>query len=208
MSREPSRDAPRVGVLAPYVAAGPEAELPTIAPDCLTTRVVRLAEGDPSAIPRALRALTSASLLEAAAQALLNDSVDAVARASPTTGYAIGFGAGAVQVGEGAGLAEHDGAAAVDYGAAVEQGAQPPRPRFPVPHAFGQGDVGMAAGGLERRPAVGRERLTASSVASSGVAWRAGKRDRLGMPEQAARVVVLLDEQEPGEVAAVIAVGW
>jgi maleate isomerase len=93
LTRQHSADVLRIGVLTPHAAAGPEVEFPAISPGCLTTRVVRLTERDPPTTPPVLRTLTAPSLLDEAARKLLVDSIDAVAYASTTTAYAIGFDA-------------------------------------------------------------------------------------------------------------------
>ena len=89
----------RIGVLTPHAAVGPEEEFEVMAPDRLVTRVVRVTRSasDPTAdsptTPDALRALTAPAVLEHAAETLLQDPVDAVAYASTTSAYAIGFDA-------------------------------------------------------------------------------------------------------------------
>lgn len=81
-----------IGVLTPHAAPGPEVELPAIAPGSLVTRVARIAESDPPTTAPGLRALTTPTVLDRAADALLlNDSIDAIAYASTTSAYAIGF---------------------------------------------------------------------------------------------------------------------
>jgi maleate isomerase len=90
---DPGRnDALQIGVLTPHVAPGPEEELPAMAPGCLAVHMVRVGTGDdPPTKPTALRALTAATVLDAAAATLPADSIDAVAYASTTSAYAIGF---------------------------------------------------------------------------------------------------------------------
>ena len=85
-------DALQIGVLTPHEAPGPEEELPAMAPNCLAVHVVRVGAGiDPPTKPPALRALTAAAVLDEAATTLPADSIDAVAYASTTSAYAIGF---------------------------------------------------------------------------------------------------------------------
>jgi maleate isomerase len=92
MTRERPVDALQIGVLTPHAAPGPEEEFPAMAPDCLAMRVVRVGAGsDPPTSPPALRALTAAAVLDDAATTLPADSIDAVAYASTTSAYAIGF---------------------------------------------------------------------------------------------------------------------
>jgi maleate isomerase len=86
-----------VGVLTPHAAAGPEVELPEMASGRVTALVARtrppdLAEGaaTPPTAPSALRALTRAPVLDRAAARFHGGSVDAVAFASTTSGYAVG----------------------------------------------------------------------------------------------------------------------
>jgi maleate isomerase len=82
----------QIGVLTPHGASGPEEEFPAMAPGCLAVHVVRVGTGgDPPTKPTALRALTAATVLDAAASTLPADSIDAVAYASTTSAYAIGF---------------------------------------------------------------------------------------------------------------------
>jgi maleate isomerase len=82
----------RIGVLTPHDAVGPEEELPAMARGRVVTRVVRVSRdrGHPGTGPAALRALSAATVLDDAAQALLTDPTDAVAHASTTTAYALG----------------------------------------------------------------------------------------------------------------------
>lgn len=82
-----------IGVLTPHATPGPEVELPAIAPGAVVTRVARIVDADPPTTAPALRALTAPAALDRAADALLNDSIDAVAYASTTSAYAIGFDA-------------------------------------------------------------------------------------------------------------------
>jgi maleate isomerase len=87
----------RVGVLTPHATAGPEVEFPAIAPGCLLTRVVRLGAGEAPTTPAALRALTAEGVVDEAAESLRGE-VDAVAFASTTSAYAIGFAAESAMV--------------------------------------------------------------------------------------------------------------
>lgn len=82
-----------IGVLTPHATPGPEVELPAIAGGGLVTRVARIADGDPPTTAPMLRALTAPAVLDQAVDALQNDSIDAVAYASTTSAYAIGFDA-------------------------------------------------------------------------------------------------------------------
>jgi maleate isomerase len=60
--------------------------------------VVRLGKGDPPTTPVTLSALTTAEVLDAAAESLRGDSLAAVVYASTTAAYAIGFGAESAMV--------------------------------------------------------------------------------------------------------------
>jgi maleate isomerase len=82
-----------IGILTPHSTPGPEIELPAIAPGNLVTRVARIGEGDPPTTAAALRTSTSPAALGRAAGALLDESIDAVAYASTTSAFAIGFDA-------------------------------------------------------------------------------------------------------------------
>jgi maleate isomerase len=90
-----------IGVLTPHAAAGPEVELPDMAPGQVSVRVSRIpapgatgpAPGEPPTSPAGLRALTAPSALDEAAAAFAPGSVDAIGYASTSTGYAIGFDA-------------------------------------------------------------------------------------------------------------------
>ena len=95
-----------IGVLTPHAAAGPEAELPDMAPGQVVTHVSRIpapgadvsAPGTPPTSPSGLRALTAPSALDAAAGAFAGASVDVIGHASTSTGYAIGLDAEAAMV--------------------------------------------------------------------------------------------------------------
>src|SRR5262245_50393363 len=87
-----------IGVLTPHQAVGPEAEFPAMAPGQVTTRVVRLRSNEQQSgrastptSPSLLAALTKGPVLGEAATALAASPIDAVAHASTTSGYAIGF---------------------------------------------------------------------------------------------------------------------
>jgi maleate isomerase len=90
-----------VGVLTPHAAAGPEIELPAMAPGRIETLVSRIrvpdsdgsASGAPPTTPSGLRALTDPSALDEAAAAFAGGSVDVLGYASTSTAYAIGFDA-------------------------------------------------------------------------------------------------------------------
>jgi maleate isomerase len=79
------------GVLTPHAATGPEAEFPQMAPGVLSC-VARVSAGWKESQPTAteLRALTASPLDEAAAT-FDGSTVDAIAYASTTSAYAIGF---------------------------------------------------------------------------------------------------------------------
>lgn len=82
----------RIGVLTPHVAVGPEAEFPEMAPGRVVTCVARVSVGGGTRQPIAseLRASTAAPLDDAAAT-LEGCAVDAIAYASTTSAYALGF---------------------------------------------------------------------------------------------------------------------
>jgi maleate isomerase len=86
----------RVGVLTPHAAAGPEVELPGMAPGRVTTVVARVrppgadASWTPPSAASGLRALAAASTVDRAAAPLRTGSVEVVAFASTTSGYALG----------------------------------------------------------------------------------------------------------------------
>jgi maleate isomerase len=87
-----------IGVLTPHAAVGPEEELPAMAPG-ITIRVVRVpvkvagagTAGAPPTSPVGLRALTAAPVLDEAVELVLAGPVDAIAYASTSSAYAIGF---------------------------------------------------------------------------------------------------------------------
>jgi maleate isomerase len=87
-----------IGVVTPHAAVGPEEELPAMAPG-ITVRVVRVpvevagagTAGASPTSPVGLRALAAAPVLEEAVELVLAEPVDAIAYASTTSGYAIGF---------------------------------------------------------------------------------------------------------------------
>jgi maleate isomerase len=95
-----------IGVLTPHAAAGPEAELPDMAPGQVVTQVSRIPApgadesepGMPPTSPPGLRALTDPSALDKAAATFAGGSVDAIGYASTSTGYAIGLEAEAAMV--------------------------------------------------------------------------------------------------------------
>lgn len=87
-----------VGVLTPHAAAGPEVEIPEMASATLDVVVARISgRGDATVtIPSAaghLRALATPSSLRPAVALLRGASVDVIAYASTTSGYAIGHAA-------------------------------------------------------------------------------------------------------------------
>ncbi len=64
-----------------------------MAPGCVVNCVVRLADSELAGTAPVLRALTAQEVLDAAAERLPRDSLDAVAYASTTSAYVIGFDA-------------------------------------------------------------------------------------------------------------------
>jgi maleate isomerase len=95
-----------VGVLTPHAAPGPEVELPAMASGRLTAVVARIGpdsavagvESTPPETASGLRALTQPGAVDRAAAGFGPGSVDAVAYASTTTGYALGHQAEATLV--------------------------------------------------------------------------------------------------------------
>jgi maleate isomerase len=95
-----------IGVLTPHAAAGPEVELPDMAPGRVVTRVARiaapggdaLAAGEPPTSPSGLLALTVPSVLDDAAATFGDGSVDVIGYASTSTGYALGSDAEAAML--------------------------------------------------------------------------------------------------------------
>jgi maleate isomerase len=96
-----------IGVLTPHAAAGPEVELPAMAAGRVTAVVARIrpddamagAESTPPETASGLRALTRPVAVDRAAAGFRPGSVDAVAYASTTSGYALGHRAEATLVG-------------------------------------------------------------------------------------------------------------
>ncbi|MFI5710964.1 hypothetical protein [Kribbella sp. NPDC051620] len=88
-----------VGVLTPHAAPGPEVEIPEMASarlDVVVARVSQLEDSTRPAPPSAaadLRTLATPSALRPALEALVEASVDVIAYASTTSGYAIGSAA-------------------------------------------------------------------------------------------------------------------
>jgi maleate isomerase len=90
-----------VGVLTPHAAAGPEAEFPRMAPAQVRTKVSRVRipvsstsdDGAPPTSPDGLRALATPAAINEAASALRPGSVEVLAFASTSSGYAIGYDA-------------------------------------------------------------------------------------------------------------------
>jgi maleate isomerase len=90
-----------VGVLTPHAAAGPESEFAVIAPGHVRTQVSRIQMPAPSRASRAqppatqddLRALATPEALDQAASTLRAGSFDALAWASTSSAYAIGYDA-------------------------------------------------------------------------------------------------------------------
>jgi maleate isomerase len=92
LSQEPHLNPLRIAVLTPHATPGPENEFPAMAPGRLVVHVVRVGgDDDPPIKPAVLRALTTPAVLGEAAERLRSDSIDAVAYASTTSAYAIGF---------------------------------------------------------------------------------------------------------------------
>ena len=95
-----------VGVLTPHAAAGPESEFAVIAPGDVRTQVSRIQMPAPSRASRAqppatqddLRALATPDALDQAASRLPAGSFDALAWASTSSAYAIGYDAESVLV--------------------------------------------------------------------------------------------------------------
>jgi maleate isomerase len=87
-----------VGLLTPHAAAGPEVELPDMTSGRVTAVVARIRPPDvaaeavttPPSAASGLRALAHPAALASAAARFHGGSVDAVAHASTTSGYAIG----------------------------------------------------------------------------------------------------------------------
>jgi maleate isomerase len=87
-----------VGLLTPHAAGGPEVELPDMASGRVTAVVAQIrppgvaadAMTTPPSDASGLRALTRPAALDPAAARFRGGSVDAVAHASTTTGYALG----------------------------------------------------------------------------------------------------------------------
>lgn len=90
-----------VAVLTPHAAPGPESEIPNMTSGRVTTAVSRILLPDPGGAgpapapdsPRDLRLAALPSAVDEAAAAFQGASIDAVAYASTTSGYAIGFDA-------------------------------------------------------------------------------------------------------------------
>ncbi|WP_112238200.1 maleate cis-trans isomerase family protein [Kribbella monticola] len=87
-----------VGVLTPHAATGPEVEIPVMASATLEVKVARIPRhGDstttipkPASTAAYLRAVATPAALRPAVESLRDASVDAIAYASTTSGYAIG----------------------------------------------------------------------------------------------------------------------
>lgn len=98
------RDTLRVGVLTPHAAAGPEVELPDMAPGRITAVVARVrpagatASWTPPPGASELRALAAPSSVDRAAAPLRAGSVEVVAFASTSSGYVLGHRAEAALV--------------------------------------------------------------------------------------------------------------
>ncbi len=88
----------RIGVLTPHHTIGPEAEFAAMAPGQVITRVARVpsdvghsGRASTPTSPSVLGSLTKSPVLDDAARTLAATSIDVVAHASTTSGYAIGF---------------------------------------------------------------------------------------------------------------------
>jgi maleate isomerase len=79
----------RVGVLTPHFAAGPEVEIPEMAPTGVEVAVAR-ASPRPATSAAHLRGLATPEALQRAVARLCEATVDVIAYASTTSGYAIG----------------------------------------------------------------------------------------------------------------------
>jgi maleate isomerase len=94
----------RVGVLTPHAAAGPEVELPDMAPGRVTAVVARVrppgaaASWTPPSSASGLRALADPSSVDRAAAPFRTGSVEVVAFASTSSGYVLGHRAEAALV--------------------------------------------------------------------------------------------------------------
>jgi maleate isomerase len=83
----------RIGVLTPHSAAGPEEELPAMAPRRVVTCVARVptqdVRADPTTLP-GLRALAASAVLDQAAATFGRGVLDGLGYASTSTAYVIG----------------------------------------------------------------------------------------------------------------------
>ena len=89
----------RIGVLTPHEVPGPEVEFAVMAPGRLTVRVAHItgttgpgSSGGPVS-PAELGPLTTAPLLDRAAEQLVTEPVDVIGYASTTSAYTTGFDA-------------------------------------------------------------------------------------------------------------------
>jgi maleate isomerase len=90
-----------VGVLTPHAAAGPEPEFLRMAPAHVRTEVSRIPvpvsstsdEAEPPTSLDGLRGLATSAAINQAASALLPGSIDVLALASTSLGYAVGYDA-------------------------------------------------------------------------------------------------------------------
>jgi maleate isomerase len=95
-----------VGILTPHLAAGPEVELPAIAPGLVATQVARIsvpgvvASSGGTPQPTGLRELATPDALEEAATAFAPGSIDAIAYASTSSAYTLGFDTESAMVAE------------------------------------------------------------------------------------------------------------
>ncbi|GAA3573354.1 aspartate/glutamate racemase family protein [Kribbella ginsengisoli] len=85
------------GVLTPHAAPGPEVEIPEMASAQVDVVVARVSPPDGTTTPPSaaadLRALATPSALQPAVESLFDASIDVIAYASTTSGYAIGHAA-------------------------------------------------------------------------------------------------------------------
>jgi maleate isomerase len=111
------RRALTVGVLTPHAAPGPEVEIPDMASAALDVVVARVSR-NPPATAAELRALATPEALRPAVASLREASVDVIAYASTTSGYAIGPAAEADLIGR---LRDLAGVPVVTSGLAARQ---------------------------------------------------------------------------------------
>jgi maleate isomerase len=86
-----SKEVLTIGVLTPHAAAGADEELPAMARGQVSTRVARIGRGDPPSTSSGLRALTAPTAVDEALATLAAEPIGAIAYASTTSAYAIGY---------------------------------------------------------------------------------------------------------------------